>query len=91
MIQNIVREAKVGEIFEGKVTRIEDYGAFVELFPGCEGMCHVSKLAHERIAHPKDICKIGDTMRVIVTEIKQGKVGVSRKELLPKPQREEKK
>ena len=91
MIQNIVREAKVGEIFEGKVTRIEDYGAFVELFPGCEGMCHVSKLAHERIAHPKDICKIGDTMRVIVTEIKQGKVGVSRKELLPKPQKVEKK
>ena len=91
MIQNIVREAKVGEIFEGKVTRIEDYGAFIELFPGCEGMCHVSKLAHERIAHPKDICKIGDTMRVIVTEIKQGKVGVSRKELLPKPQKVEKK
>lgn len=91
MIQNIVREAKVGEIFEGKVTRIEDYGAFVELFPGCEGMCHVSKLAHERITHPKDICKIGDTMRVIVTEIKQGKVGVSRKELLPKPQKVEKK
>ena len=91
MIQNIVREAKVGEIFEGKVTRIEDYGVFVELFPGCEGMCHVSKLAHERVAHPRDICKIGDTMRVIVTEIKQGKVGVSRKELLPKPQKEEKK
>ncbi len=91
MIQNIVKEAKVGEIFEGKVTRIEDYGAFVELFPGCEGMCHVSKLAHERIAHPKDICKVGDTMRVIVTEIKQGKVGVSRKELLPKPQKTEKK
>jgi len=91
MILNIVREAKVGEIYEGKVTRIEDYGVFVELFPGCEGMCHVSKLAHERVAHPKDVCKLGDTLRVIVTEIKQGKVGVSRKELLPKPERVEKK
>ena len=86
MIEEIVKEAKVGEIYEGKVIRIEDYGCFVELFSGCDGLCHVSKLAHERVAHPKDIVKIGDTIRVIVTEIKQGKVSVSRKDLLPKPE-----
>ena len=86
MIEEIVKEAKVGEIYEGKVIRIEDYGCFVELFNGCDGLCHVSKLAHERVAHPKDVVKIGDKIRVIVTEIKQGKVSVSRKDLLPKPE-----
>ena len=86
MIEEIVKEAKVGEIYEGTVNRIEDYGCFVELFNGCDGLCHVSKLAHERVAHPKDVVKIGDKIRVVVTEIKQGKVSVSRKDLLPKPE-----
>ncbi len=91
MIEDITRVAKVGEIYEGKVTRIEAYGAFVELFPGCEGMVHVSKLAYERIAHPKDILKLGDKIKVIVTGIdEKGKVALSRKDLLPKPPRVDK-
>ena len=70
--------------FSGIVPWTEDY---IRQIKGREE----NKPFIQLIAHPKDICKIGDTMRVIVTEIKQGKVGVSRKELLPKPQREEKK
>ncbi|MBQ9730754.1 MAG: polyribonucleotide nucleotidyltransferase [Bacilli bacterium] len=86
MIEAIAKVAKVGEIYDGKVTRIEAYGAFVEIFPNCEGLVHVSKLAHERVEHPKDILKLGDTIKVIVTGIdEKGKVSLSRKELLPKP------
>jgi len=90
MIELLTKEAKVGEIYEGVVTRIEVFGAFVEIFPGCEGMVHVSKLAHERVEHPKDICHIGDKMKVIVTGIdEKGKVALSRKDLLPKPEKKE--
>ena len=86
MIEEIARVAKVGEIYDGKVTRIEAYGVFVELFPGCEGLCHVSKLANERVNHPKDLFKLNDSIKVMVTGIdEKGKVNVSRKELLPKP------
>ena len=91
MIEAIAKVAKVGEIYDGKVTRIEAYGAFVEIFPNCEGLVHVSKLAHERVEHPKDILKLGDTIKVIVTGIdEKGKVSLSRKELLPKPPKQEK-
>ena len=91
MIESIAKVAKVGEIYDGKVTRIEAYGAFVEIFPNCEGLVHVSKLAHERVEHPKDILKLGDTIKVIVTGIdEKGKVSLSRKELLPKPPKQEK-
>ena len=88
MIEDIVRVAKVGEIYEGPITRIEAYGIFVELFPGCEGMVHVSKLAYERVNHPKDLFKLGDIVKVVVTEIdEKGKVALSRKDLLPKPEK----
>ena len=88
MIEALARVAKVGEIFEGKVTRVEAYGVFVELFPGCEGLCHVSKLAHERVEHPKDLFKLNDSIKVIVAGIdEKGKVNVSRKDLLPKPEK----
>jgi polyribonucleotide nucleotidyltransferase len=88
MIEALARVAKVGEIYEGKVTRVEAYGVFVELFPGCEGLCHVSKLAHERVEHPKDLFKLNDSIKVIVAGIdEKGKVNVSRKDLLPKPEK----
>lgn len=85
MIESIVKEAKVGEIYEGKVVRIEDYGVFVHLFGDVDGLCHVSKIAHERVEKPSDVIKMGQTLKVIVTEIKQGKVSVSAKDLLPPP------
>lgn len=86
MISNIVREAKVGEIYDAKVVRLEKFGAFVELFPGCDGLLHVSKIAHERVEKPEDVLKLGDIVRVKVMEIDdKGKVNVSRKALLEKP------
>ena len=86
MIFNIVREAKVGEIFDAKVVRMEKFGAFVELFPGCDGLLHVSKIAHERIEKPEDVLKLGDIVKVKVIEIdEKGRVNVSRKALIEKP------
>lgn len=86
MIEKIVRKAQVGEIYDAKVTRIEKYGAFVELFEGTEGLLHVSKIAHERIDNPSSVLKVGDYVRVKVTEIdEKGRVNVSRKALLPRP------
>ncbi|MDD6468185.1 MAG: S1 RNA-binding domain-containing protein, partial [Erysipelotrichaceae bacterium] len=87
MIESIVKEAKVGEIYEGKVVRLEKFGAFVELFPGTDGLLHVSKIAYERVEKPEDVLKLGDMVRVIVTEIDdKGRVNVSRKDLLEKPE-----
>jgi polyribonucleotide nucleotidyltransferase len=87
MIETIVRVAKVGEIYEGKVVRVESFGAFVELFPGTDGLLHVSKISHERVENTSDVLKLGDIVKVIVTEIdEKGRVNVSRKALLPKPE-----
>lgn len=86
MIENIVREAKVGEIYQGKVVRLENFGAFVELFPGTDGLLHVSKIAWERVEKPSDVLKMGDVVEVKVTEIDdRGRVNVSRRDLLEKP------
>ena len=86
MIENIVREAHVGEIFEGKVVKIESFGCFVNLFGNVDGMVHVSKLSHTRVAHPKDVVKIGQKLKVIVTEIdEKGRINLSHKEFEPKP------
>ncbi|MCF0114151.1 MAG: S1 RNA-binding domain-containing protein, partial [Erysipelotrichaceae bacterium] len=88
LIEKIVRKAEVGEIYEAKVTRIEKYGAFVELFEGTEALLHVSKICHERIDTPNQVLKLGDIVRVKVTEIdEKGRVNVSRKVLLPRPER----
>ncbi len=87
MIENIVREAKVGEIYDAKVVRMEKFGAFVELFPGTDGLLHVSKMAYERVEKPEDVVKLGDIVKVIVTEIdEKGRVNVSRRDLLEKPE-----
>ncbi len=87
MIENIVREAKVGEIYDAKVVRMEKFGAFVELFPGTDGLLHVSKMAYERVEKPEDVVKMGDIVKVIVTEIdEKGRVNVSRRDLLEKPE-----
>ncbi|WP_423410064.1 polyribonucleotide nucleotidyltransferase [Heyndrickxia sp. MSNUG] len=88
IIEDIVREVEVGEMYLGKVRRIEKFGAFVELFPGKDGLVHISELAEERVGKVEDILKLGDEILVKVTEIdKQGRVNLSRKAVL-KEQRE---
>ena len=87
MIESLVRSAKVGEIYDAKVVRIEAFGAFVELFPGTDGLLHVSKISYERVEKPSDVLKMGEIIQVIVTEVdEKGRVNVSRKDLLPKPE-----
>ena len=87
MILDIVREAKVGEDFEGEVTRVEDYGAFVHLFGNVEGLCHVSRLGWGFIDRASDVVKVGDVIKVRVIEIdEKGKVKVSHKEFVEKPE-----
>ena len=89
IIEDIVREVEVGQIYLGKVKRIEKFGAFVELFSGKDGLVHISELAEERVPKVEDVVAIGDEVLVKVIEIdKQGRVNLSRKVLL-KEQREQ--
>lgn len=85
MIAEICREAKIGDVYEGKVVRIESYGAFVNLFGKTDGLLHVSNISWNRVDKVEDVLKIGDLIDVKVTEIEDGKVKVSAKALLPKP------
>ena len=87
MIDDIVRVAKVGEIFEGKVTRVEDYGAFVNLFGSVDGLCHVSRLKWDYVENANDLVKVGDSLKVVVIGIDDsGKVKVSHREFEQKPE-----
>lgn len=84
MVQNITREPEVGEVFTGPVTRIMDFGAFVEILPKKEGLVHISELAPERVGSVEDVVKVGDTVTVKVIEIDDmGRVNLSRKRALP--------
>lgn len=90
MIEDIVREVEVGQMYLGKVKRIEKFGAFVEIFAGKDGLVHISELAEERIGKVEDVLSLGDELLVKVTEIdKQGRVNLSRKAVL-REQREQK-
>ncbi len=81
MIENIVREAHVGEIYEGTVVRVESFGCFVNLFGDVDGLVHVSRLAWERVNNPHDVVKVGQKLKVIVTEIdEKGRINLSHKE-----------
>ena len=83
-IKNLVREVQVGEEFEGTVTRIMDFGAFVEVLPGQEGLVHISEIAPQRIERVTDVLNIGDTVKVKVIEIdSMGRINLSRRILLP--------
>lgn len=87
IIKNIVREVEAGETFTGKVVRIEDFGAFVNLLPNKDGLVHVSEIDWRRIDRPSDVLKIGDEVKVLVKEIDQmGRVNLSMKALKPKPE-----
>ena len=91
MIEEIVREVEVGKIYEAKVVKVEDFGCFVQLWPGCEGLVHVSQLAHERVDKAGDVVSVGD--EIIVKALgtdKKGRQNFSRKDALP-PKKETKK
>ncbi|MDD3349572.1 MAG: polyribonucleotide nucleotidyltransferase [Eubacteriales bacterium] len=82
-IDALVRDIEVGEVYDGIVTRIMAFGAFVELLPGKEGLLHISKMAKERVEKVEDVFKVGDPVTVKVTEIDaQNRINLSRKELL---------
>ena len=86
MIAALVREVEPGEIYMGKVTRVERYGAFVEVLPGKEGLLHISHLDHQRVDKTEDVVSLGDSIEVKVLDIdEKGRINLSRKALLPKP------
>ena len=83
IIEGIVREVAVGEIYTGTVKRIEKFGAFVEILPNKDGLVHISQLSTERVAKVEDVVAIGDVITVKVTEIdQQGRINLSRKAVL---------
>lgn len=83
MIENLVHDVQVGEIYDGTVTRILKFGAFIELLPGKEGLCHISQLANDRVEKVEDVVNIGDKLKVKVTDIdNRGRINVSHKVLL---------
>ncbi len=83
MIQDVAREVEVGKIYEARVIKIEEFGCFVELWPGCEGLIHISQLAKERVNKVEDIVKVGDSLLVKAMGLdKRGKQNFSRKEAL---------
>lgn len=83
IIEDLTKEVKVGEVYLGKVVRIEKFGAFVNLFKGKDGLVHISQLANDRVNKVEDVVKLGDEILVKVTEIdKQGRVNLSRKAML---------
>jgi polyribonucleotide nucleotidyltransferase len=83
MIEGLTKEVKVGEVYEGKVSRIMNFGAFVEILPGKDGLVHISDIAAERIDRVEDVLNIGDTVQVKVVEIDNlGRINLSRRALL---------
>jgi polyribonucleotide nucleotidyltransferase len=83
IIKRLTSDVEVGAIYMGKVTRLMNFGAFVEVLPGKEGLVHISQLAKDRVAKVEDVVSVGDEIMVKVTEIdKQGRVNLSRKAVL---------
>ena len=82
-IENLVREVELNQIYTGTVKRIEAYGVFVELWPGTEGLCHISKLSKERVAKCEDVVSVGDSIIVKCIKINdKGQIDLSRKDAL---------
>jgi polyribonucleotide nucleotidyltransferase len=87
MIQDLTRSVQIGEMFEGRVTRLMNFGAFVEILPGKEGLVHISQLAYERVNKVEDVVKVGDPLTVKVVEVDSaGRVNLSHKDTLPVPE-----
>ncbi len=88
MIEELTADVEVGRIYQGRVTRVEKYGAFVEVLPGKEGLVHISQLDDNHVARTEDICQLGDIIPVKVTEIDRlGRINLSRKEALREQQK----
>lgn len=91
IIEKIVKEIEVGEIYLGKVVRITEFGAFIELIEGKDGLLHISKISDKRIKKVEDVLSLGDEVLVKVMEIdKQGRINLSRKDALPNAEQSEK-
>ena len=83
IIEGIVAEPEVGKTYSGKITKIMQFGAFVEILPGKEGLLHISQMDKQRVAKVEDLFKEGDSVEVKLTEIdSQGRLNLSRKVLL---------
>jgi polyribonucleotide nucleotidyltransferase len=83
IIENLTKEAEIGQIYEGRVVKIMDFGAFVEILPGVDGLVHISQLDHHRVNQVTDVLKEGDTVRVKVIDIdREGRIKLSRKDAL---------
>lgn len=90
MILDAVKEVEEGKIYPAKVVKIEDFGCFVQVWPGCEGLVHISELAHERVKKCEDIVSLGDEILVMAIGCdKKGRLNFSRKQALPKPKKVE--
>ena len=91
IIKGLTAEPEIGVTYSGTVSRLTDYGAFISIMPGTDGLLHVSEMAHHRVERPHDLMKEGDTVEVKVIGIERdsGKIRVSRRELLPLPEGEE--
>lgn len=87
MIERLVQEAEVGEVYEGTVTSVVDFGAFVEILPGKEGLLHVSELSHDYVADPRRVIKVGDSVKVKVLDVDRGRISLSKKALEKPPDR----
>jgi polyribonucleotide nucleotidyltransferase len=82
-VESIARGVQVGRIYEGRVASVKDFGAFIEVVPGQDGLCHISELSDGYVQKVADVCKIGDTLRVKVIAIDdQGRVKLSRKQVM---------
>lgn len=91
MIEEVIREVEINAIYTGKVTKVEDFGCFVELWPGCEGLVHVSELDNKRVEKPKDMVSVGDKIMVKALGFdNRGRLNLSRKAALPKLDKKEK-
>ena len=83
MIERIAEDVQLGKIYKGRVTSIKDFGAFIEILPGQDGLCHISELAEDYVRSVTDVCRVGDELRVKVIAIdEQGRVKLSRKAAL---------
>jgi len=91
IIKGLTAEAEIGATYSGTVSRVADYGAFITIMPGTDGLLHVSEMAHHRVERVTDVMKEGDTIdvKVIGVERDSGKIRLSRRELIPFPEGEE--